>query len=191
MKAKRKGWRRFWVVAPVLNAAGLLLILSLTYVGYLDFIGMVQSIFGFTASMIFLYFFFRMIRPVTENPIQDGQLRTVKDIFVSGRQLQEVNQEVYRWINKEGIAIETEREGFVRGRLGTPSGLGLTAPKYFEVSFKPDHYGVVVHTEGWISIFDVSEKSFSKTALTYGGIPRRKGWKVMEHLWQSLKTLSK
>jgi hypothetical protein len=41
----------------------------------------------------------------------------------------------------------------------------LTAPKYFEVALKPDQSGVMVHTEGWISVFDVSEKSFSKSIL--------------------------
>jgi len=84
-----------------------------------------------------------------------------------------------------------EREGFIRGRLGSASGLGLTASKYFEVSFKTAQNGVMVHTEGWISIFGVSERSFSKTALAYGGVPRRKGWKVVERLWQRLKALER
>jgi hypothetical protein len=132
-----------------------------------------------------------MIRPVNQRQAQKDQFRTVEDVFVSGRNLQEVNEEVLRWIKEEGISIELERDGFIRGRLGIPSGLGLTAPKYFEVSFKPNQNGVMVHTEGWISLFDVSERSFSKSALISGGIPRRKGWKVMERLWNRLRTMSK
>ena len=79
----------------------------------------------------------------------------------------------------------------VRGRLGIPSGLGLTAPKYFEVSFKLEETGVMVHTEGWVSLFDVSERSFSKSALVAGGIPRKKGWKVMAQLWKRLRMMPK
>jgi hypothetical protein len=138
-----------------------------------------------------------MIRPVNKTQQthaqknQTNQDRTIQNILVSGRELQEVKEEVQRWINEEGITIEVEREGFVRGRLGIPSGLGLTAPKYFEVSWKPEQNGLMVHTEGWISLYDVSERSFSKTATVSGGIPRRKGWKVMENLWDRLKAMSK
>jgi hypothetical protein len=132
-----------------------------------------------------------MIRPRNKTLNQKEQNRTIQDVFVSGRQLQEVKEEIQNWIIDEGINVEVEREGFIRGRLGIPSGLGLTAPKYFEVSFKSDQNGVMVHTEGWISLYDVSEKSFSNKILIYGNIPRRKGWKVIEHLWQKLRAMSK
>jgi DNA-binding transcriptional ArsR family regulator len=191
LQAKRKWWRRFWIVAIVLQSAGLLLVLSLHFFGYLDFAGMVQGIFGFITAMLFTYFFYRMIRPVNKTQAQKDQARTIQDIFVSGRQLQEVKEEVQHWVKEEGISIEVERESFIRGRLGIPSGLGLTAPKYFEVSLKPDQNGVMVHTEGWVSLYDVSERSFSKTALTAGGIPRRKGWIVIERLWGRLRVMSK
>jgi hypothetical protein len=135
--------------------------------------------------------FYRMIRPVNQRQGQKDQVRTVEDVFVSGRTLQEVEEEVLGWIKDEGIRIEAEREVFVRGRLGIPSELGLTAPKYFEVSFKSDQDGVMVHTEGWVSVFDISERSFSKSAFVAGGIPRRKGWIVIEHLWKRLRIMSK
>jgi len=193
LQAKRKWWRRYWIVAVVLDCAGLLLVLSLHYLGYLDFAGMVQGIFGFFTALLFTFFFYRMIRPVnkTQTQAQKNQDRTIQDIFVSGITTQEVKEEVQRWINEEGITIEVERAGFVKGRLGIPSGLGLTAPKYFEVSWKPEQNGVMVHTEGWISLYDVSERSFSNTATVSGGIPRRKGWKVMENLWGRLSAMSK
>jgi hypothetical protein len=104
--------------------------------------------------------------------------------------LQEVHEEIQRWANEEGLTVEMEGDGFIRGRLGTPSGL-VTTPKYFEVTYKPDQSGVLVQTEGGISIFGVRERSFSKTALVSAGPARKSGWKVMSRLWQRLKSLSK
>jgi hypothetical protein len=191
LNAKKVWWRRFWIVAIVLPLAGLMLILSLYSLGYLDFAGMVRGLFGFITAILFAYFFYRMIRPKNKTQTQIRQDRTIQDVFVSERQVQEVKEEVQRWVTAEGISVEVDREGFMRGRLGIPSGLGLTAPKYFEVTLKLDQNGVMVHTEGWISLFDVSERSFSKSALISGGIPRRKGWKVIEHLWERMRAMSK
>ncbi len=191
LKAKRVWWRRFWFVAIVLPTAWLLIVLYLHFSGYLDLYRTAQATFGFITATLFTYFFYRMIRPKNKTQAQKSQDRTIQDILVSGRQLQEVKEEVQRWITQEGINIEVEQEVFIRGRLGIPSGLGLTAPKYFEVSLKPDQKGVMVHTEGWISMYDISERSFSKTALSMGGIPRKKGWTVIEHLWKRLRAMSK
>jgi hypothetical protein len=116
--------------------------------------------------------------------------RTVEDVLVSGRTIEEVREEVNRWIEEWGITKAETRDDFIRGRMGIPGGLGLTAPKYFEVSLRPNEKGVLVHTEGWIGVFGVSEQSFSKGAL-FGGIPRRKGWKTIEQLWSRLKSMSK
>jgi hypothetical protein len=191
LQAKKKWWKRFWFFAIVLNLAGFIWIFSLYHFNQIDFVEMGRGVVGFSVSMVFIFFFYKMIRPVTKTKVQSEHVRTIQEIFVSGRHLQEIKEEVQHWINEEGITIEVEREGFIRGRLGAPSGLGLSAPKYFEVTFKPDQNYVVVHTEGWISVFDVSEMSFSRTAFAIGGIPRSKGWKIMEHLWQRLKALSR
>lgn len=195
LQAKKTWWKRFWVVAVVLDLAGLLLVLSLNVLGYLDFAGMVQGIFSFIFGIVFIYFFYRMIRPpnrpVSRTQTQNNPNRTVEDILVSGRTPQEVNEQVQRWIEQEGITIEAQREGFFRGRLGIPSGLGLTAPKYFEVSFTLEANGVKVHTEGWMSVYDVREQSFTKNALAMGSIPRRKGWSVIERLWTQLREMSR
>jgi len=169
LQTKRKWWRRFWTVAILLQAAGLAVVLALYFIG----------------SLVF----YRMIRPQRNG--QKDQTRTVEDVLVSGRSLQEVREEVLSWVREEGIKIEIEREDFIRGRLGIPSGLGLTAPKYFEVTLKPVQNGVMVHTEGWISLYDVSERSFSNRILTSGNIPRRKGWKVINNLWERLRALSR
>jgi DNA-binding transcriptional ArsR family regulator len=189
LQTKRKWWRRFWTVAILLQAAGLAVVLALYFIGSLDFSWMVRSFFSFIFGMTFLYFFYRMIRPQRNG--QKDQTRTVEDVLVSGRSLQEVREEVLSWVREEGIKIEIEREDFIRGRLGIPSGLGLTAPKYFEVTLKPVQNGVMVHTEGWISLYDVSERSFSNRILTSGNIPRRKGWKVINNLWERLRALSR
>ena len=116
--------------------------------------------------------------------------RTVEEVLVSGRNLQEVKAEVLRWMDEWGISKVEERDDFIRGRMGIPGGLGLTAPKYFEVSFRPNENGVLAHTEGWIGVYGVSELSFSKSAFL-GGIPRRKGWKTIEQLCNRLKSMSK
>jgi hypothetical protein len=115
--------------------------------------------------------------------------RTVEDVLVIGRIFPEVKAEVIRWMNEWGISKVEERVDFIRGRMGIPGGLGLTAPKYFEVTCKPQENGVLVHTEGWIGVYGVSESSFSKSAFL-GGIPRRKGWKTIEQLWTRLKAMS-
>ncbi|MFQ6064576.1 MAG: hypothetical protein ACE5L6_03790 [Candidatus Bathyarchaeia archaeon] len=111
--------------------------------------------------------------------------RTIKEIFVPQSSIQELRNKVLRWLKDEKIKVVEEREDFIKGRLGTPGGLGLTGPKYFEISFKPTQNGVVVHTEGYVGIYGVSEQSLSPRAIM-GAIPRRKGWKLIENLWNRL-----
>jgi DNA-binding transcriptional ArsR family regulator len=189
---KKKWWVRFWIAAALLQVGILAVILTLHLTGYIDLPMAIRGITGFIFGMLFLYFFYRMIRPHNQNSnLNGGKDRTVKDIFVAGRTMQEVETEVRKWVKEEKIQIETEREGFIRGRLGIPSGLGATAPKYFEVTFSLEQNGVKVHTEGWISLYDVSERNFSNKILTSGNIPRRKGWKVITNLWNRLRTMSK
>jgi DNA-binding transcriptional ArsR family regulator len=188
---KKTRWRRFWVVAIILQTLALAVVLVLYFMRVADIARLITGFTGFAFGMIFLYFFYRMIRPPTETRRQENPTRTIEDVFVSGRPLSEVREAIMRWIVEEKIIVEAESDGFVRGRLGIPSGLGLTAPKYFEVSYKPDQNGILVHTEGWISLYDVSERSFTNSILALGNIPRRKGWKVMGHLREKLRTLSK
>jgi DNA-binding transcriptional ArsR family regulator len=199
LQAKKKWWRRFWVVAIALDAAGLLLVVSLNLAGYLDTVALGRGVFAFLVGIVFTYFYYRMIRPVTKS-INKSQLtgaessvnvnRTVQDIYVSGQSMQAVKSQIQSWINTEGITVETQRDGFYRGRLGIPSGLGLTAPKYFEVTLTQQANGINVHTEGWISVYDVSEKSFTPSMLAMGNIPRRKGWQVISRLWIQLREMS-
>jgi hypothetical protein len=113
--------------------------------------------------------------------------RTVEEIFVSGRTTQEIKDEVLRWFNQNNVETMENREDSVKGKWGT--GIA-TAPKYFQVSFKPAQSGVAVHTEGWIGVYGVREQSFSASALL-GGIPRREGWHAMERLWATLRAMSK
>ncbi len=113
--------------------------------------------------------------------------RTVEEIFVSGRTTQEIREQVIGWFNQNQVELLENREDLVKGRWG----IGLaTAPKYFQVTFKPAAGGIVVHTEGWISVYGVSEQSFSASALM-GGIPRREGWHAIERLWATLRSMSR
>ncbi len=116
--------------------------------------------------------------------------RTIEEILVTGRSMKEIGDEVSVWMAEEGIDIQEKRDDFFKGRMGIPGGLGLTAPKYFEITLKQNDKGIAVHTEGWIGVYGVSESSFSKNAFM-GGIPRRKGWKTMEKLWTKLRAMSK
>jgi hypothetical protein len=188
-QVKNKWWRRFWVVAIVLDVIVFLFSFTLYLLGYVDFVRLAQAVVAFTFAIIFTYFYYRMIRP-PKNPAENPP-RSIEVVFVGGRNLQEVKTELHMWIADEGITTEIERDDFVRGRLGIPSGLGLTAPKYFEISLQPDADGVLVRIEGWISLFDVSERSFTNSVLAQGNIPRRKGYKVMQNLLTRLKAMPK
>ena len=110
--------------------------------------------------------------------------RTVQDIFVSGRNVQEMRTAVLQWFAQNQFELIENRVEFVKGRWGT--GL-VTAPKYFQISFKPAQGGVTVHTEGWVAA--LGDQSFSGSAMM-GGIPRREGWHAMERLWAMLKAMS-
>ena len=115
--------------------------------------------------------------------------RTIVDILVTGRDMKEVRDEVSVWMYEEGLIVMDKRDDFFKGRLGVPGGL-LTSPKYFEASLKPDKKGVLVHTEGWIGGLGLRESSFSKNPFL-ARITRKKGWKVMEKLWNKLRAMSK
>jgi DNA-binding HxlR family transcriptional regulator len=138
LQTKKTWWRRFWVVAILLQAAALVLVLSLYFLRLADAGRLIMGFVGFFFGIIFLYFFYRMIRPPTQTQGQskEDQSRTVEYVAVSGKSLEEVRDEIIRWIKDEGITIEADSNVFIRGRLGIPSGLGLTAPKYYEVTLK-------------------------------------------------------
>jgi len=115
--------------------------------------------------------------------------RTIVDILVTGRDMKEVRDEVSVWMYEEGLILMDKLDHFFKGRLGVPGGL-VTSAKYFEVTLKPDEKGVLVHTEGWIGGLGLKESSFSKNPFI-ARIPRKKGWKVMEKLWNRLRAMSK
>ena len=48
--------------------------------------------------------------------------RTVEEVLVSGRNIQEVREEVLRWMEEEGIKKVEERDDFIKGRMGIPGG---------------------------------------------------------------------
>jgi hypothetical protein len=192
---KKIWWRRFWIAAVAINAAFLIFIFTLNTLNYIDYTTVVQAIFSSTMGFIFLYFFYRMIKPTRKgsnsalSPANNEPSRTIADVFVNGHTLDEVSAKIQEWVALEGIIVEAQHEDYLRGRLGVPSGLGLTAPKYFEILCSSKNGGVNVHTEGWVSVFDLREESFSSKVWVAGSIPRRKGQKVIEHLWCMLNDL--
>jgi len=196
IQEKKLWWKRFWVAAVTIDAVSIALIIAFSITGYIDVFITTRALFGSITGLVALYFFYRIVKPrskkaaAPQSPLPAERHRTTADIIVSGRSLKEVTAKIQEWINLEGITIEAQREGYLRGRLGIPSGLGLTAPKYFEVLCTPKDGGVNVHTEGWISVYDIREESFSSNIWVMANIPRRKGQKVIEHLWRMLKEFS-
>jgi DNA-binding transcriptional ArsR family regulator len=181
IQEKKLWWKRFWVAAVTIDAVSIVLIIFFNIIGYIDVFITTRALFGSVTGLVALYFFYRIVKPKSkkaaapQSQTQVERHRTTADIFVSGRSLKEVTAKIQEWINLEGITIEAQREGYLRGRLGIPSGLGLTAPKYFEVLCTPKDGGINVHTEGWISVYDIREESFSSNLLVMANIPRRKG----------------
>jgi len=194
---KKLWWKRFWMAALTIDVVSIALIIFFNITGYIDVFITTRALFGSVTGLVALYLFYRIVKPrnkkaeAPQSQIQAEHHRTTANIFVSGHSLKEVTAKIQEWINLEGITVEAQREGYLRGRLGIPSGLGLTAPKYFEILCTPKDGGVNVHTEGWISVYDIHEESFSSNLLVMANIPRHKGQKVIEHLWCLLKEMSK
>ncbi len=115
--------------------------------------------------------------------------RTIQEMPVYGRSYQDIRNEILRWMNDNKVKLVEERQDFMKGRIGVPGGLGLTAPKYFEIYFKPIQGGMIVHTEGFIGVYGVSEQDFAPKAVV-GGIPRRQGWRAIEDLGGRLRSMS-
>jgi hypothetical protein len=120
--------------------------------------------------------------------------RTIKDILVSGHTLGEVKDQVHQWVAAKEIVVEEERNDFFRGKMKEISAK-LSAPKHFEVSMKSESNGILVHTEGWVSLVDYytyknAEISFSNQGWI-GRFPRKKGWKIINDLWSRLEAMSK
>jgi hypothetical protein len=190
LQTKKKNWKRFWFVAIILEITMLLFSFGLNFWGFIDGAALFSIIFTFPSATIFYYFYYRMLRPRSLEDNKKDPSRTVEEIFVPAKSPEEVKKEVMQWVQNEKIAIELDHGDFIRGRLGNPSGLGLTAPRYFEITIKPEPNGVLVHTEGWVSLFDLRELSFAQRGVITGAVPRRQGWTVMEKLWNRLKKMT-
>ncbi len=189
LQIKKKHWNRFWIFSVILEVAALMFSLFLYFFGYVDTGKLLQLLFAFPSGLIFLYLYYRMLRPPNPEDIEKDPPRAIKEIFVSGKTSEEVTKEVMQWVQDEKIVIELDHGDFILGRLGNPSGLGLTAPKYFEITIKSEPNGVLVHTEGWVSLFDLRELSFVQRGVFTGAVPRRQGWTVMEKLWNRLSEM--
>lgn len=64
---KKKWWKRFWIAAITLQAVTLTFFGALYLSGNISVIWLMQAIIGFIGGTLFLYFFYRMIRPINPN----------------------------------------------------------------------------------------------------------------------------
>ena len=104
--------------------------------------------------------------------------RTRKDILILGRSSEEVRGRVQNWFAQNDVSVIDNQSHYIKGRWG--SGF-LTAAKYFQVNFQQTQGGTMAQTEGWITVYGLTDQDFSPTALG-AGIPRREGWGQMERL---------
>ena len=88
-------------------------ILALYFLRYLDFARLLLGLFGLFLSIIFLYFFYRMIRPPNGKQYSKNNFRTIRDVFVSGRDPQEIKEESVK------IKIVRVLNGIVWGTTAT------------------------------------------------------------------------
>ncbi len=124
--------------------------------------------------------------------------RTTRDVFIRGVRVNEVKAAIIKWLAENNFKVLINNDDYVYGRWGR--GI-LSAPKFLEVTLVPTEGGVTAKTEGWIAyvppsvfLYDarayVPETEFSKSALTYGGVPRKQGMEAIKRLWHTLESLS-
>jgi hypothetical protein len=186
---KRKWWGLYWRLAVTLAVIGYVFFFINAYLNNYSWVYYFVGAGSIISGLAGLYFFFRFVSP--PNPKKPGSTaRTIKDISVLGSSLRQVKDEIHSWITTQGIAVEIERDDFVRGHLGNPSGFGLLPPLYFEITIRTELNGINVHTEGWVSMFGVGENNFAENP-TLMRVPRKQGWEIISNLWTKLEAISK
>lgn len=113
--------------------------------------------------------------------------RTKKDLLVVGRTQEEVKVAVQKWFSDNKISTIDNNSNIIKGRWGTGF---LTAPKYFQAILIPTEEGIIAKTEGWITVYWLTEVEFSSSGFLCG-IPKREGWRAMQSLWDMLSNLTK
>lgn len=111
--------------------------------------------------------------------------RTVQDIAVQGRNIQDVRNEIMSWMNSVGAWIVDDRQTYIKIQDGVGIWEGI---RYFEISLRQDQNGVVVHTEGYVKTLG-SESDLSPGAIS-AALPRRKGFRAIQDLWNRLGHMS-
>jgi DNA-binding transcriptional ArsR family regulator len=188
-QAKKIWENRYWMVQLVLPIAMTVGPIIPYLLGYLNESYFIDVFSTGILSLFLVYAFYKMPGPrnkLAEYQLKEMQPRTKKDIFVLGRSPEQVKEEVHQWMNSEKIKMEIEKEGFVRGKIDSPSELILT----FEISLSQKEKGVFVHTEGWLNAYDVSEYHLTNIfSFDDKAVLRRKGWEIINVLWAKLETL--
>ncbi len=118
--------------------------------------------------------------------------RTIKEITITGGKKQAVKNKIDQWIDDNKIIIVEKGREYIKGRIGSPEGKGLVAPKYFEITYKTIENKINVHIEGYVSIKMIgkpAEWNFAPRGIT-AGIPRKQGWKTINDLANRLEKIS-
>jgi hypothetical protein len=150
-------------------------------------------------------FFLAASKLGTQPPIPT---KTIKNFTITGYPKSHIKDAVHNWIIEEKINVETERDDFIRGNLGTGLvGAFEGAQTFFEVYIfaKQDDVGFDVNTYGWVKQQGRRPYLPQVTSLRRTphyiemelagnakrlGVERRNGLKVINNLWTKLETMT-
>lgn len=113
--------------------------------------------------------------------------RTVHDVPVIGRTVEEVRNEIFFWIKAKKMKLMEDRVVHMKARKGHP--LGFTAPKYIEIQLWQHQDVITVHLEGYIGVFGGPEMEFAPSEVL-GYLPRKQGWELFNDLCGRMFALS-
>jgi hypothetical protein len=197
----RKGKKRITLIGITFTIIGALLLVTTILPNNFthSLVSSNLQIFTYgTVGFLFLGVFLLVgTRIVMQPPIPT---KTIKNFTVTGYPQSHIKDAIHNWIIEEKINVETERDDFIRGHLGTGLvGAFEGVQTFFEVYIfaKQDGTGFDVNTYGWIkqqsrrrgtqTPFYI-EMELSENPKRLGG-PRKKGWQVINNLWTKLETM--
>jgi hypothetical protein len=112
--------------------------------------------------------------------------RTIKDIPIQGRSIEDINVIIQEWIEKNNFKVIKNDGRSMRIRKGL---VFITVPKYFDISYEEISDKIVVHIEGYIKASYLYELDFREN-FCFGYIPRNEGFQLMENLCLRLDAIS-
>jgi len=134
-------------------------------------------------------------------------MRTIRDVVVHGKNLENVKNHVAVWLAQNEFSIldwqadgSEKIYGMVGGRVRIRPHIGsIVAVQYkisgvvvFEISLKPISEGTSLHGEFYAagaSLFAGDEYDLSPNPPFVGSLPRKRGYKILSEFMQSIQTL--